>query len=55
MDEKEKGPVAYASFCLEAQPLMAGLSEEERLYRHQALAAQAVDVAAALLSDKQRN
>lgn len=53
-DEKEKGPVAYASFCLEAQLLMAGLSEEERLYRHQALAAQAVDVVAALLSDEQR-
>jgi hypothetical protein len=48
-DEQAKGPVAYASFCLEEQLLMANLSEEERLYRHNALAVQAVDVAVALL------
>jgi hypothetical protein len=46
-DKDAKGPVAYASFCLEGQPLMI---EEERIYRHTALANQAVDVAIALLA-----
>ena len=49
-DETAKGPVAYASFCLEQQPLMVELSEEERLYRHSALANDAVHVAVSLLA-----
>jgi len=49
-DEKAKGPIAYASFCSEEQPLMIDLSEEERVYRYTTFANQAVDVALALLA-----